>query len=100
MHAHPPLPLPPPPDNWPTLEPYFNETGSNCPSTLPLQSQKELVDLAVASCKASDVERVEVCVSLCVRFEPARTCECANALADARSPLAHAPSVWLCLSRS
>ena len=22
-------------DNWPTLEPYFNETGSNCPSNLP-----------------------------------------------------------------
>lgn len=22
-------------DNWPTLEPYFNETGSNCPSVLP-----------------------------------------------------------------
>ena len=21
-------------DNWPTLEPYFNETGSNCPSNL------------------------------------------------------------------
>lgn len=22
-------------DNWPTVEPYFNETGSNCPSILP-----------------------------------------------------------------
>ena len=22
-------------DNWPTVEPYFNETGSNCPSTCP-----------------------------------------------------------------
>ena len=21
--------------NWPTVEPYFNETGSNCPSILP-----------------------------------------------------------------
>ena len=26
-------------DNWPTIEPYFNETGSNCPSTLPHQQQ-------------------------------------------------------------
>ena len=22
-------------DNWPTLEPWFNETGDNCPSMLP-----------------------------------------------------------------
>lgn len=34
-------------DNWPTVEPYFNETGSNCPSILPLPAQAELVDLAV-----------------------------------------------------
>jgi len=39
-------------DNWPTIEPYFNETGSNCPSILPEHQQKELVDLAVASCHA------------------------------------------------
>ncbi|KAF8057917.1 hypothetical protein HT031_005863 [Scenedesmus sp. PABB004] len=36
-------------DNWPTVEPYFNETGSNCPSILPVAAQKELLDLAVAS---------------------------------------------------
>lgn len=38
-------------DNWPTIEPYFNETGSNCPSILPIQTQRELIDLAVASVK-------------------------------------------------
>jgi len=26
-------------DNWPTVEPYFNETGSNCPSILPREKQ-------------------------------------------------------------
>eukprot|EP00878_Enallax_costatus_P017564 GHUV01018451.1.p1 GENE.GHUV01018451.1~~GHUV01018451.1.p1 ORF type:complete len:258 (+),score=68.58 GHUV01018451.1:84-857(+) len=39
-------------DNWPTVEPYFNETGSNCPSILPRQQQKELLELAVNSVKA------------------------------------------------
>jgi carnosine synthase len=39
-------------DNWPTIEPYFNETGSNCPSILPQYQQDELRDLAVASVKA------------------------------------------------
>ncbi|EFN56176.1 hypothetical protein CHLNCDRAFT_144890 [Chlorella variabilis] len=39
-------------DNWPTLEPYFNETGSNGPSTLPLWQQRELCELAVGSVKA------------------------------------------------
>ena len=39
-------------DNWPTVEPYFNETGSNCPSILPLPAQAELVDLAVKSVTA------------------------------------------------
>lgn len=34
-------------DNWPTIEPYFNETGSNAPSILPTDQQKELLDLAV-----------------------------------------------------
>jgi biotin carboxylase len=34
-------------DNWPTIEPYFLETGSNAPSILPLSHQKELLDLAV-----------------------------------------------------
>jgi hypothetical protein len=39
-------------DNWPTVEPYFNETGSNCPSVLPAAQQRELMDLAVASVHA------------------------------------------------
>ncbi len=36
-------------DNWPTVEPYFNETGSNCPSVLARQAQEELCELAVRS---------------------------------------------------
>ena len=36
-------------DNWPTVEPYFNETGSNCPSVLPRAQQAELCDLGVKS---------------------------------------------------
>ena len=39
-------------DNWPTVEPYFNETGSNCPSILPAEQQRELIDLAVRSVHA------------------------------------------------
>ena len=35
--------FPPPP------EPYFNETGSNCPSILPRKQQMELLDLCVKS---------------------------------------------------
>eukprot|EP00892_Ulva_mutabilis_P007810 jgi/Ulvmu1/5400/UM022_0195.1 len=34
-------------DNWPTVEPYFNETGSNCPSLLPRKEQLELVALGI-----------------------------------------------------
>ena len=34
-------------DNWPTVEPYFNETGSNCPSILPTKQQQELMEMAV-----------------------------------------------------
>ncbi|KAG2452311.1 hypothetical protein HYH02_003335 [Chlamydomonas schloesseri] len=36
-------------DNWPTVEPYFNETGSNCPSVLPKAAQIDLMELAVRS---------------------------------------------------
>jgi hypothetical protein len=35
------------------VEPYFNETGSNCPSILPRQQQKELLELSVNSVKVS-----------------------------------------------
>jgi hypothetical protein len=33
-------------DNWPTLEPWFNETGDNAPSMLSPAQQKELEQLA------------------------------------------------------
>ena len=39
-------------DNWPTIEPYFNETGSNCPSILPRDHQAGLMELAVQSVNA------------------------------------------------
>lgn len=39
-------------DNWPTVEPYFNETGSNCPSILSRVQQQELCELSVRSVQA------------------------------------------------
>jgi len=39
-------------DNWPTIEPYFNETGSNAPSILPAYQQRELIELSVQALKA------------------------------------------------
>jgi carnosine synthase len=38
-------------DNWPTVEPYFLETGSNAPSILPTYQQRELLDLSVKTVK-------------------------------------------------
>ncbi len=35
------------------MEPYFNETGSNCPSILPGSEQQELCELAVRSVQVS-----------------------------------------------
>ncbi len=37
------------PTNHQPPEPYFNETGSNCPSILPRKQQKELLELSVKS---------------------------------------------------
>jgi hypothetical protein len=34
-------------DNWPTLEPWFNETGDNAPSMFEKSQQHELMSLAV-----------------------------------------------------
>ncbi len=45
-------------DNWPTLEPWFNETGSNAPSTLTRSVQRELRDMAFASVAALGFEMV------------------------------------------
>mmetsp|Transcript_26623 Transcript_26623/g.74731 ORF Transcript_26623/g.74731 Transcript_26623/m.74731 type:complete len:319 (+) Transcript_26623:1189-2145(+) len=39
-------------DNWPTIEPYFNETGSNCPSILPINQQEELLTLSKKTVEA------------------------------------------------
>jgi biotin carboxylase len=43
-------------DNWPTVEPYFNETGSNCPSLLSRAKQMELMDLAVKAVQCMNFE--------------------------------------------
>eukprot|EP00171_Calliarthron_tuberculosum_P017792 IDg17792t1 len=34
-------------DNWACWEPWFQETGTNCPSLYPLEKQKELIKLSV-----------------------------------------------------
>ena len=39
-------------DNWPTVEPYFLETGSNSPSILPSYQQRELLELSVKTVEA------------------------------------------------
>lgn len=39
-------------DNWPTFEPWFQETGTNVPSLLPEHQQQELIDMATVSVKA------------------------------------------------
>jgi biotin carboxylase len=43
-------------DNWPTVEPYFNETGSNCPSILPRNQQMELLDLGIKAVQCMGFE--------------------------------------------
>ena len=47
-------------DNWPTIEPYFNETGSNCPSILPRNQQRELMDLGIQSVQALGFDQVNL----------------------------------------
>ena len=67
-------------DNWPTVEPYFNETGSNCPSILPASHQRELMDLAVASVHSLGLQMV--------RLHAGReTFHCANAIAACGIPV-------------
>eukprot|EP00126_Sphaerothecum_destruens_P000160 Sdes_comp10199_c0_seq1m1813 len=39
-------------DNWPTFEPYFLETGSNCPTKFPLAIQNEISTYAISVVKA------------------------------------------------
>lgn len=43
-------------DNWPTVEPYFNETGSNCPSMLSRAKQMEIMDLGVKAVQCMNFE--------------------------------------------
>ena len=47
-------------DNWPTVEPYFNETGSNCPSILPRGQQRQLIRLAVQSVQCLGLSLVRI----------------------------------------
>lgn len=70
-------------DNWPTIEPYFNETGSNSPSVLPSYQQRELLELAVKSCKALGLQ----IVSRPARLQPPPgPAACAYFLASCRGP--------------
>jgi len=62
-------------DNWPTVEPYFNETGSNCPSTLPGTQQQELCELAVRSVQ---VGCVRLGLSIVIFFVQAGCAQCAG----------------------
>ena len=39
-------------DNWPTYEPWFNETGDNCPSILPQYQIDEMEKLCIGTVKA------------------------------------------------
>jgi len=50
-------------DNWPTVEPYFNETGSNCPSILP----RKLLRLLLLLCKGLSLCR-SVYVLQCIKL--------------------------------
>ena len=62
-------------DNWPTVEPYFNETGSNCPSILPASQQQELIQLGVQSVQALGLTLVSLSpwASFCVRVVISRS---------------------------
>ena len=60
-------------DNWPTIEPYFNETGSNCPSILPIGQQRQLIRLAVQSVQSLGLSLVSHCGPL--------WCHCVQGLA-------------------
>ncbi len=64
-------------DNWPTVEPYFNETGSNCPSVLPKAAQIELLELSVRAVQ------VGVCINGAgVRIGPAQNENVVHMLAN------------------
>lgn len=39
-------------DNWPTFEPWFQETGTNVPSTLSAEKQEELIAMSKRSLEA------------------------------------------------
>lgn len=58
-------------DNWPTVEPYFNETGSNCPSLLPRNQQMELVALGIQAVQCMGFDAGAASTSC---PDPARTC--------------------------
>merc|ERR1712048_1210874 len=53
-------------DNWPatrSFEPKFNETGSNSPSVLTAEQQKELIDLSIGVTKALGFSLGVFCVN-------------------------------------
>ncbi len=52
-------------DNWPTIEPYFQEVGANCPSQLTPVQQAELVELSVAATLSLGAPRLRGCMFVC-----------------------------------
>lgn len=68
-------------DNWPTVEPYFNETGSNCPSVLPTKQQQELMQMAVQSTHCLGFK--QVCYAYCSWPHMSRACSGLFASANA-----------------
>ena len=65
-------------DNWPTVEPYFNETGSNCPSILPTKQQQELMQLAVQATQCLGFKLVSPAGT--VKFEKKKKSLCCEAI--------------------
>lgn len=52
-------------DNWPTVEPYFNETGSNCPSLLSRKEQMELMSLGIQSVQCMEFDAGAATLLVC-----------------------------------
>jgi biotin carboxylase len=43
-------------ENWPTLEPFFFETGLNCPSLYPEAKRAELIDIAIRGARSLGID--------------------------------------------
>lgn len=62
-------------DNWPTVEPYFNETGSNCPSILPWEQQVQLLELGIKSVQVRFYPNQFIDLCGCLRWLSPKFCQ-------------------------